>query len=563
MTLKLRNMNPTKRFFMLLNMDRKDIYQIFFYAIFAGLVSLSLPLGVQAIINFIQSGRVSVSWIVLVIFVVLGVALVGFLAFMQLRITENLQQKIFVRSSFEFAYKLPKIKFEDKYTNIYPPELANRFFDTLTIQKGTSKILLDFSSALLQIGFGIILLSLYHPFFIVFGLLLVGLLYLIFKYSYNPGIKTSLKESKYKYEVADWLQEIARNKNSFRTASNFDYALTKNDLKVGNYLKYREHHFAIIKRQFSQLIFFKIIITAGLLFLGGYLVITQQMNIGQFVASEIVILLVINSVEKIIIGLENFYDVLTSLEKIGQVTDMEYETGSEAEANSCYTNISIELENVYMKFHESADNLLKEISLHISPAEKIILTGKNGSGKSTLIRVLAGILAPTSGSIFVNDDTFRKVNVSQYRSQIGIIRQGETLFEGTLLENITFNDATVTEEQIRWAIDSAQLTAYVRSLPNGLDTEILPEGNQLSSSNTQKILIARSIIKMPRVLFYEEPTERMDDEMARQIIDFICDPKQHWSVVVTSTNPYWKEKATRIITMEKGRIINDKKINNA
>ena len=161
-------MNPTKRFFMLLNMDRKDIYQIFFYAIFAGLVSLSLPLGVQAIINFIQSGRVSVSWIVVVIFVVLGVALVGFLAFMQLRITENLQQKIFVRSSFEFAYKLPKIKFEDKYTNIYPPELANRFFDTLTIQKGTSKILLDFSSALLQIGFGIILLSLYHPFFIVF-----------------------------------------------------------------------------------------------------------------------------------------------------------------------------------------------------------------------------------------------------------------------------------------------------------------------------------------------------------------------------------------------------------
>ena len=153
-------MSPTKRFFKLLNMDRKDIYQIFFYAIFAGLVSLSLPLGVQAIINFIQSGRVSVSWVVLVIFVVLGVALVGFLAFMQLRITENLQQKIFVRSSFEFAYKLPKIKFEDLYPNVYPPELANRFFDTITIQKGSSKILLDFSAALLQIGFGILLLSL-------------------------------------------------------------------------------------------------------------------------------------------------------------------------------------------------------------------------------------------------------------------------------------------------------------------------------------------------------------------------------------------------------------------
>lgn len=544
-------------------MDRKDIYQIFFYAIFAGLVSLSLPLGVQAIINFIQSGRVSVSWIVLVIFVVLGVALVGFLAFMQLRITENLQQKIFVRSSFEFAYKLPKIKFENLYQNVYPPELANRFFDTLTIQKGSSKILLDFSSALLQIGFGIILLSLYHPFFIVFGLLLVILLYLIFKYSYNPGVQTSLQESKYKFQVADWLQEIARNKTSFRNETNFNYALQKNDTIVSNYLKYREAHFAIIKRQFSQLIFFKIVITAGLLFLGGYLVITQQMNIGQFVASEIVILLVINSVEKIILGLETFYDVLTSLEKIGQVTDMEYEAENDVEITSCYTAIHLELDNLSIEFPDAPSALLKEISLHISPSEKIILSGKNGSGKTTLIRVLAGILSPTSGSFYVNDATFRKINLAQYRSSIATITQGETPFEGTLLENITFNDQSISEEKLKWAIDSVHLTEYIRSLPFGLDTEILPEGKQLSSSNAQKILIARSIIKNPKILFYEDPTDKMDPETARAIIDFICSPEHQWTVIVSSANPYWKEKTSRTIIMEKGRIINDIKINHA
>ena len=556
-------MSPTKRFFKLLNMDRKDIYQIFFYAIFAGLVSLSLPLGVQAIINFIQSGRVSVSWVVLVIFVVLGVALVGFLAFMQLRITENLQQKIFVRSSFEFAYKLPKIKFEDLYPNVYPPELANRFFDTITIQKGSSKILLDFSAALLQIGFGILLLSLYHPFFIVFGLLLVILLHFIFKLSYNPGVETSLKESKYKYEVADWLQEIARNKTSFRNQTNFEYALHKNDAIVANYLKFREKHFAVIKRQFGQLVFFKILITAGLLLLGGYLVITQQMNIGQFVASEIVILLVINSVEKIIIGLETFYDVLTSLEKIGQVTDMEFEAESESVIDSCYTAINLELENVSLQFPESRDTLLKKISLHILPSEKIILSGKNGSGKTTLIRILSGILAPTSGYFYVNDDTFRKINLNQYRSQIATITQGETPFEGTLLENITFNDPNISNDEIKWAIDSVQLTSFIKTLPNGLDTEILPEGKQLSSSNAQKILIARSILKKPKILFYEDPTDRMDDETARKIIDFICQPEHKWTVVVTSTNQYWKEKASRTIIMEKGRIINDIKINHA
>lgn len=556
-------MSPTKRFFKLLKMDKKDVYQIFFYAIFAGLVSLSLPLGIQAIINFIQSGRVSVSWIVLVIVVVIGVALVGFLAFMQLRITENLQQKIFVRSSFEFAYKLPKIKFEDRYNTVYPPELANRFFDTITIQKGISKILLDFSSALLQIGFGIILLSLYHPFFIVFGLLLVILLYLIFKFSYNPGVITSLKESKYKYQVADWLQEIARNKTSFRNETNFAYALHKNDRFVGNYLQYREQHFDIIKRQFCQLVIFKIIITAGLLLLGGFLVITQQMNIGQFVASEIVILLVINSVEKIILGLETFYDVLTSLEKIGQVTDMEFEEDDQVPNKICYTSINLELENISLRFPDSTNELLKKISLYISSGERIILSGKNGSGKTTLIRILAGILSPTSGNFFVNDDSFRKINLTQYRSQIGTIIKGETPFEGTLIENITFNDQTVSEEDIKWAIEAAQLTSFLKKLPNGLDTEILPEGKQLSSSNAQKILIARSIVKKPKVLFYEDPTDSMDDETARKIIDFICLPEHKWTVIVTSTNPYWKEKMLRHIVMEKGRIINDKKINHA
>ena len=167
---------PLQRLTHLLRLDKKDIVQIVFYAIFAGLISLSLPLGIQAIINLIQSGRISASWILLVLIVVLGVALGGILSVMQLRITENLQQKIFVRSSFEFSYRLPKIKFEALY-NQYPPELANRFFDTLTIQKGTSKLLIDFSSALLQIAFGIVLLSLYHPFFIVFGLFLMLLLY--------------------------------------------------------------------------------------------------------------------------------------------------------------------------------------------------------------------------------------------------------------------------------------------------------------------------------------------------------------------------------------------------
>jgi len=549
-------MTPLQRYFKLLLLDKKDVYQIIFYAIFAGLVSLSLPLGIQAIINFIQSGRVTVSWVVLVVFVVIGVALVGILSLMQLRITENLQQKIFVRSSFEFAARLPRIKFEELYDS-YPPELANRFFDTMTIQKGTSKLLIDFSAALLQILFGIILLSFYHPYFIMLGFLLLVLLYLIFKYSYFIGLENSLKVSKYKYKVAGWLQEMARNNYSFRKERNYDFALQKNDKFASEYLHYRESLFNVLKRQFSHLIVFKIIITASLLSIGGYLVISQEMNIGQFVAAEIIILLVINSVEKIILGLETLYDVLTAVEKIGLVTDLNMEEDTNYEANKCFHAISLTAEGLGIQFPGASKKILDNINLKIDQGERVFIEGKNGSGKTTLIRILSGLLQSSEGALYINDDTFKKINLKQYRSQIGNIIHSETPFEGTILDNIIFNNPDCSDEDLKWALDGVQLTSYIKSLPKGLETQIFPEGQQLSSSNAQKILLARSIINKPKVLFYEDPTDAMDEKVANEIIDFITSDANKWTIIISSKNPYWKTKCNRFLTMEKGQIISD------
>ncbi len=546
-------MEPLTRFYNLLQPDRKDVLQVIFYAVFAGLVSLSLPLGIQSIINFIQAGRVSVSWIVLIILVVIGVILVGILSFMQLRITENIQQKLFVRSSFEFAVRLPKLK-PEILNNVSTPELANRFFDTLILQKGTSKLLLDFSAALLQIVFGLLLLSLYHPFFIAFGLLLLALLYFIFRYSYQSGIKTSLKESKYKYKSAGWLQEIARNKYSFKQEANFNYVLKKNDGLVQDYLGAREKHFAVIKTQFTQLVIFKVIITASLLSIGGYLVLQQQINIGQFVAAEIVILLVINSVEKIILGLETFYDVLTAVEKIGEVTDMPLEEELNAEHDKAFENINIEVENVVFQYSKNQNPILNNISLQITQGEKIFLSGSNGSGKTTLIRMLSGLIKPSTGKIFINDENISAINLNQYRCQIGSVIQGETLFEGTIIENITFKNDKIHPDDLKWITNGVQLTSVIKALPKGLETKIYPNDHLLSSSDAQKILLARSMVNKPLILFYEDPTNAMDEVTANEVINFILQKDHGWTVVITSKNDYWKSHCNREIFMESGTI---------
>jgi ABC-type bacteriocin/lantibiotic exporter with double-glycine peptidase domain len=359
--------------------------------------------------------------------------------------------------------------------------------------------------------------------------------------------------------VVSWLQEIARNNNSFRKQENFNFALDKNNHLVEEYVYYREKHFKVIKRQFSQLIGFKVIITASLLLIGGYLVLNQKMNIGQFVAAEIIILLVINSVEKIIIGLESLYDVLTSVEKIGQIVDLKMEDPREQNSDYCFTNLSIETENLKFQFPETTDEVLSDINLKIEPSEKIYLDGVNGSGKSTLIRILAGFIQPTSGSFFINDDTYRKIDIAQYRSQISTITQGETPFEGTVLENITMNNPSISKEDIKWAIESVQLGSFVKTLPDGLDTKIFPDGRQLSSSNAQKILLARSIVNKPKILFYEDPLDKMDEKASQEIIDFLTAPSNQWTVIVSSKNKYWEQKCDRKITLQNGKIITDLK----
>lgn len=537
----------------LLKLDKRDILQIFYYAIFAGLVNLSLPLGVQAIINLIQGAQVSTSWIILVVLVTLGVAFAGFLQLTQIRIIENVQQKIFTRSSFEFAYRFPKIRMSE-LRNYYPPELANRFFDTLTVQKGLSKILIDFPAALLQIIFGLILLSFYHPFFILYGLLLILLIYLVFKYTAERGLNTSLEESKYKYRVAHWIQEVARSIVSFKLSGKTSHAMRKNDSLVTQYLGARENHFRVLILQFIQMIGFKVLVTAGLLIIGGILVLNQEMNIGQFVAAEIIILLVISSVEKLITGLETFYDLLTSLEKLGQVVDKELEPQEGEMPFKEGDGFTVELANVSYSVPERDKKILDDVSLTISSSCSILLQGPNGSGKSTLLRMIAGILEPDHGDIYVNNVSLKGINLNYYRSHIGQSLLEESPFEGTIMENITFGDPSVPPEDVYWALEKTGLTQFVKEQPQGLKTMLYPEGRQIPSTISKKIVLARSIVRKPELLILKDPLDHFDPVESMRIMDFITAEDRPWALVVVSQNKNWQKRCSRLITVENGKI---------
>jgi ABC-type bacteriocin/lantibiotic exporter with double-glycine peptidase domain len=546
---------PVERFWLLLKPDNKEIYQVYTYAFFKGVIALSLPIGIQSIINLIQGGRVSASWLLLVFIVIMGIAMGGYMQLMQMRITETIQQKIFTRAAFDFTYRIPKIKFEEIYKH-YAPELMNRFFDVLTLQKSLAKIIIDFSSAVLQIIFGLFLLSLYHPFFILFSILLVILVFSIVKYTSSKGLATSLQESKYKYKVVSWLEELARSKDTFKLAGLTNLPELKTDERVSGYLNSREQHFQVLKRQYILLLIFKVIVALGLLVVGGMLVLDQQMNIGQFVAAEIIILLVIDSSEKIILNLENIFDILSSLEKIGQVTDLELESDTAGSSLQHIFSRALEIEVVNLSFAYPGrgKSVLQNINYTFSPGKSYCIIGNNGAGKSTLIHLIAGLYQTQTGTVCINGLPIGNYNIFELYKFIGNGLAEETIFEGTLMENITLGRDYISTEDVQWAIEKVFLTEYIKDLPKGLDSEIEISGHKLSKSTIQKIIIARSIVNRPKLILLENHIDFIEEKESKKIIEFLTDTSNGWTLISISNHNYVKEKSDVVIYMSEGQI---------
>lgn len=541
------SVNPLYRFWNLMRLYRPQIYQIYLYAILNGLVNLSLPLGIQAIINLIQGGQVSTSWTILVGVVLVGIAITGTLQVLQLRIVEDIQQDIFTRSSLEFATRLPKIKLLELDT-IHAPELVNRFFDTLTIQKGLPKILIDFSLAAFQIIFGLILLTIYSPYFIILGILLFFLLYIIYFLTASKGLKTSLLESKYKYKSAHWLEEIGRTNKSFKLNSDSHFHLHKSDAITVDYLNARENHFSILLQQFRYFIGFKVFLAAGLLILGSYLVFQQQMNIGQFVAAEIIIILMINSVEKIIRSVDTIYDVLTALDKIGYVTDLPLDIEKGMELSPSKSGLTVEAIDLEFKFPDSQQPLFKDLSFQITAGAKVYITGQSGSGKSTLLHIIAGLFPFEEGQILINEIPINNLNKDRLYADIGFYLPTNQLFEATILENITLG-RDFPDEQVFELIDQLNLKQFIAHQPEGIHALIDPEGRRLPRSIIRKILIARLLINQPRLLLLEDPVQFLPDSEKQKIINYIMDPSRPWTVLVVGDYHYWQQKSTQIIKL--------------
>lgn len=545
--------SPVARILNLVKLERKEITAVYFYAILNGLIQLSLPIGVQAIIGFVLGASMRASLIVLIALVVAGVLVAGIMQVNQMKIIEKIQQKIFVRYSFAFAEHIPQLDLK-KTDNIYLPELVNRFFDIPVLQKSLSKILLDIPTASIQILFGLILLSLYHPAFILFGFILIVLLWLILRYTGQRGLQTSLEESSYKYKVAGWLEETARIIKSIKLTKSNDLHLKKTDEMVVGYLNARNSHFKILLFQYNVLVLFKTVITAAMLIVGTMLLVNQQLNIGQFIAAEIIILLVLNSVEKLIMNIGSVYDTLTSVEKIAKLTEKPKEENGSVQLAVKADGLSMEMRDLSFSYNNQRD-VLQNISLKINAGDKVCIKGKDSSGKSTLLKIMAGVYTDFKGSFLLDGVPLGNYNLNTVRSQMGVLMNQQDIFNGTVWENIALGNESISIETINEIAEKVGLTDFIATLKKGYDTILDPTGNRLPRNVILKILLVRALAATSRVLLLEEPWQNIENGQRNQIIQLLSEIK-NTTLIVISNDEGVAKLCNKVIMIEKGKIIN-------
>lgn len=546
--------SPVKRLFKLLGTEKKEILYILFYAILIGLISLVIPLGIQTTVELVSGGVFFSSVYLLITLVILAVLLSGGLQVVQISLVEFLQRRIFTKASLEFAFRIPRIRMES-IQGSYAPELVNRFFDIVTIQKGLPKLLIDLSSAAIQILFGLLLISLYHPFFVFFGLILLTTLTLIFYWTGPRGLSSSIAESKYKYKVAHWLEELARALHSFKLAGSTDLPIRKTDYNVNNYLKNRKVHFRVLVTQFTFIVLFKALITGGLLIVGTILVVDRQITLGQFVASEIVIILILNSVEKIIMYMDVVYDLLAAVDKVAHVTDLPLEkVGGFDFPSTVKGGFNVRTNNLNYQYKLSDYKALKNVNLNIKSGEVVCITGLGNSGKTTLMNILTGMYSDYEGVVTINNYSLRDLDITHLRDQVAKNISQEDLFDGTLLENITLGKTSTTVHDAILALQEVGLSDTVNALPKGLDTPILSGGKGLTKTMIHKIILARCLAKKPKLLILNEFFTHLTKSDKMALLNSIIKPARSCTVIIVSKDPIIMSACDRVIVLDDGTI---------
>lgn len=538
---------PIAQFLRLVSPDRADIGVVVVFSIIVGFIALAVPIAAQVLINYVAFAALVQPLVVLGFVLLMTLALGAGVRLMMTVLVEVLQRRLFVRVVTRLADRLPRVR-SKALDGARGPELVNRFFDVLTVQKVGGTLLLDGVAALLQTVIGLTVLAFYHPFLLGFsGLLLLATAFVVFVLG-RRGVSTAIDESTAKYRVASVLEEIAGNLTAVKQADAHALAFRRADEAAEGYVRARRAHFAVVLRQVTSALAIQVIAGASLLTLGGYLVIRNQLTLGQLVAAELIVAGSIASFLKIAAKLGDIYDMFAAVHKLSTLLELPTERQGGELHQPGPGAARLRLAGVGYSYGDGAAPVVDSLDLTVEPGERVAIVGRYGSGKSTLVDMLFAARSPTTGRIELDGIDYRELRVTSIRQHVGVVR-GVEFFEGSVEENIRLGRTGCTLDHCREALERVGLLGEVRALPQGLATRLSGTGAPLSSGQRLRLMLARALAASPRLLIVDDVIDSLDEQTAAGVLTALFDRSWDCTVVVMSHRRWIAPFVDRVITL--------------
>lgn len=541
---------PVRRLIGLMRAEMPDVWTIVLFSAITGILYLAVPLTVDAVVNNIAFGgqqQVFVQALLILSFALLAfLSLLAIIRAVQHYLAEIIQRRLFVRLTADLAFRLPRVS-AGALDHTHAPELVNRFFDVITVQKSGSALLLDGVNIVLSAVIGMVVLGFYHPSLLAFDLILMALVcFVVFGLGRN-AVRTSIRESISKYDVAGWLEQIAHFPNLFKGPGGSRFALDRADLLSRRYLDARAAHFRVLIRQICGLLALQAIASSALLAVGGFLVLAGELTLGQLVASELIVTAVVASVAKLGKHLEAWYDLMAGVDKLGHLIDLPIERSSGESSCSPTTAAHVSVSNVSFQYG-AHHPLFSNLSFNLPPRARAALVAPFGGGASTVLDLLYGLRPPSDGHIQIDGIDVRQWSLETLRKDVALVRHHD-IVAGSALDNIRLGRLHIGLDEVRDALRDVGLLDELLAMPGGLETPLQFGGRPLTSIQRTRLLLVRAIVDHPRLLLLDETLDGLDPESFGSLTRMLFDAGRSWTLVTITRDPAVLELCRPIIRL--------------
>ncbi|WP_439533703.1 ABC transporter ATP-binding protein [Polymorphobacter sp.] len=486
----------------ILGPERNFFWLTIIYGVGISVLSLATPLSVQVLINSVANTALPVPLFTLAIVLFLLLALLGLMAVLRNHLMELFRRRFGARLVADITVRAINAANPD-FADSQRIALFNRFFDLVAVQKSIPSLLIGAFTLILQGLVGFVVTSFYHPVFLAFNLVVVLAIVLTFVIWSKGAMVTSIELSHKKYAASEWLESVGASDGFYKTADHRAYAIERSEAAAASYVKSHARHYGYTLPQTISLYLIYALASAGLLALGGWLVIQQQLSIGQLVAAELILSGVFLGIAQLSGYLDDFYKLVAAIEELSLLYSIPQEPNTEGKPLRTTPSRrlvdpvrSTDLQFANVRFSLPGNPCHLDFSV---PGGTRVIAQGPPSMERRISNLLKRQTRPDSGLILLGDVDIGTLDVLRLRTDV-IVLDRPNIVEVSIEDYLALADPDADPAEMFAALRLVGLEDRIAMLPDGLQTTMSFSGYPLSVAKTMQVKLAAAILSRPKVL---------------------------------------------------------------